>query len=374
MIGVDLLPSAVLHHLCGSIFFRKRSGVPDGKRRSVRRVGEDGGQPHDLQKNGTKQAKKRNFVYFCAFVPNKNPRNETLHVQAQTRRHAPQLLACRLYARPDGRRHRRHRRPAAGHRLRHRFGRLAREGHHHGRHRRLCRLAAGRQPRPDWRPDRRLHHHRLRHRPGVRRGGTSGGNAHGRRAAPAHGALPAGYGHQVHPLSHHRGLHERYCRDHLHHAGGRHLRPRLRRREGAGRLHREVGPLLPPLRHGQLVEYARRRAEHRHHRPHAEAHAPHPRLARGHRRDDGSRLGAAPLCGHRLHRHHRRPLHDSLRAARRGAPGPRLGGRAEPLPGSGDHRAAGGHRVAPLGHGATASSRTATTRTPSSSPRVRPTC
>ena len=74
------------------------------------------------------------------------------------------------------------------------------------------------------------------------------------------------------------------------------------------------------------------------------------RLAGGHHPCHRGRMADEDLRRHRRHRHHRRPLQHPRRTARCGHSRPGLGGGEEPLPRGADHRRAGRHRVAALGH------------------------
>ncbi|KZS01052.1 Sodium-independent sulfate anion transporter-like protein, partial [Daphnia magna] len=108
--------------------------------------------------------------------------------------------------------HRRHRRPAPGHRLCHRFGRQARARPVHRHHCRLPDLGPGRLQRADRRAGRRLHRRDLRHRATLRPGQSAGRHHVGwlladRARRPAAGRLGA-----LHPGEHRDRLHQRHCR------------------------------------------------------------------------------------------------------------------------------------------------------------------
>ena len=292
---------------------------------------------------------------FAASLPNYHGKSiqthhETFGVQTQTVRLSEKLFETHVRFRPDGRHHRRHRRAAAGYRVRHRLGRIAREGHRHGHPRRTGRLAAGRKPRTDRRAYGRIHRHHIRHHPAIRRGGPDRRHADGRRAARTDGRLPARSRHQVHPLPRRRRLHERHRRDDLHDADCRRVRSGLRRREGSGRLCRQVAALFPPLRHGRLGERRRQRAERADYRVESEILEENTGIADRHRRRDRRRLLSEAVRRYRRHRHDRRPLHDPTEPAGRRRARTELGSDQEPVSGSRDDRRAGRHRVVAVGH------------------------
>ncbi len=83
------------------------------------------------------------------------------------------------------------------------------------------------------------------------------------------------------PLSHHRGLHGWYCPDDILHPDKRPLRSTYRRSR-PGRLHRQMGGLLPALRHHQPLGPRHRPGEHPHHSADAQGIAQDTGVARGH--------------------------------------------------------------------------------------------
>ena len=144
-----------------------------------------------------------NFSYFCTFF---KPKSINRFGSMKTFTFRPKLFSSlkgyskeTFYRRPNGRHHRRHRRAAAGYRIRHRVGRLSRKRDYHGHHRRVRHLAAGRQQSTDRRPHRSLYRDRLRYHRPLRRNRTDRSDDHGRRD-PGHARrLQAGHGHQIHP-------------------------------------------------------------------------------------------------------------------------------------------------------------------------------
>ena len=174
------------------------------------------------------------FCYICAALTKLTLTNiryrETHHrFPTQTFHGAEKLRPPEIHRRPDGRHHRRHRRPPPRHRIRHSQRRFARKGTHHRHHRRLHRLVPRRQQRPDRRPHGSLHRHRRRHHQPVRHRRTRHRHRHGRHHPCPARTLQTRRRHQIHPLSHHRGLHGWYCSDDILHPDKRPLRSTYRR-------------------------------------------------------------------------------------------------------------------------------------------------
>ena len=151
-------------------------------------------------------------------------------------------------------RYRGHRSPPAGHRLRYRIWRHARTGHHHCHRGRFDYLAPRRFARTNWRPHGSVHCYYSRHHPAVWDAGPDDSDAPRGRVPYIIRALPSGHHHQVHPLPHRGGFHQRYRADNLHHAGEGPLRLDHRRCR-ACRLHLQVGLLCAELREHRPVEH-----------------------------------------------------------------------------------------------------------------------
>ena len=117
--------------------------------------------------------------------------------------------------RPHGRRHRRHRRAPARHRVRDRQRRHSGPRALHRDHRRIPHLRARRLARADRRPDRRVRRHRLRHRPEVRRRWPHRRDDHGRRV-PRHARCSRELGSAIKFIPH-PGGHRVHERDRGHH-------------------------------------------------------------------------------------------------------------------------------------------------------------
>ena len=192
------------------------------------------------------------FVLLPLFLENKE------HATSKTALAGlPEGLQRRgIHQRSFSRPHRRHCRPAFGHRLRHRFRCDAGEGHHHSHCGRIHHLAARRHQGANRRPDRRLHRHHLRHRqqPRIRSSGPARGHHAGRTHPHRVGCVPTGRRHQVHSLPHCHRLHRRHRRHDLHHPDGRHHGPHAgsfgqrrqshhRSPQDSGRFHRQMDML-----------------------------------------------------------------------------------------------------------------------------------
>ena len=115
----------------------------------------------------------------------------------------------------------------------------------------------GRQQSPDRRSYGSIYRHYLWHHTTIRRGRTDCSHANGGRTPCIIRSVQAGSCHQIHSLSYHRRIYQRYRRHYFHDPDCRYFRFIFRRRESAGRLRREVADLFPTLRHDQLVEYHR---------------------------------------------------------------------------------------------------------------------
>ena len=199
-----------------------------------------------------KRGYKPKIAYFCTFKF--LTVNETYRiVPSPVLRSVPGLFASDVFGRPDGRPGRWHRGPAAGYRLRYRFGRVARKGNHHGRGRGVRRLAAGRKPGTDRRPYGCLHRHRLRRRPAIRRNRAAGCDVHGRRAAGRDGVVQTRRRHPVHSLSRRGGVHSRHRPDDFHDADRRPVRDEFRRGTRAGDF---IGKWMLYFRHFGSVNWA----------------------------------------------------------------------------------------------------------------------
>ena len=124
-----------------------------------------------------------------------------------------------IHGRPHGRPYSGHRGSATGHRLWHCIRRFTLTGHPHSHHRRLLRERSGRQQGADRWSHRCLHRHHLRHcqRPQSGSVGPDDSYHAGRRVPYPAGYIPLGHHHQVYPLPHRGGFHQRYSRHHLHH-------------------------------------------------------------------------------------------------------------------------------------------------------------
>ena len=124
-----------------------------------------------------------------------------------------------IHGRPDGRPYSGHCGSATGHRLWHCIWRFTLTGHSHSHHRRLHRERSGRQQGADRRSHRCLHRHHLRHCQRPQSGSVGPDDSHhaGRRVPHPAGRIPLGHHHQVYPLPHRGGFHQRYSRHHLHH-------------------------------------------------------------------------------------------------------------------------------------------------------------
>ena len=136
-----------------------------------------------------------------------------------------------LFADLQRRRHRRHRRPPAGHRVRASPAASRPSAGCHRHRRRLPDLGARRLARADRRAHRRVRRHRLRHRPEVRLRRAHGRHAHGRRASSSRWALARlGAAIKFIPLSRGDRLHERHRGHHLLQPGQGPARPAHGRR------------------------------------------------------------------------------------------------------------------------------------------------
>ena len=108
-----------------------------------------------------------------------------------------------------------HRRPAAGHGIRHRLGRPAGAGAVYGHRRGAVDLGFRRYPRADFRPDRRIHRRALDHHGATRHRRPANRHADGRsHSAGVRNRAPRSRD-QVHPQSRHRGLYGRNRRHHF---------------------------------------------------------------------------------------------------------------------------------------------------------------
>ena len=234
--------------------------------------------------------------------------DENIYVPSETFQFAERLLERDFYRRPNGRHHRRHRRAAAGYRIRHRVGRLSRKRDYHGHHRRVRHLAAGRQQSTDRRPHRSLYRDRLRYHRPLRRNRTDRSDDHGRRD-PGHARrLQAGHGHQIHPLPDRRRIHQRHRGYDLHHADQRPARTERGLRPG--RFPTQMAVLFRKYRHGRPAFGRRRNRQHRHHRPMASHLEKNSRFAGRHLRNDASYLPAQTVRRSHLDRNDRRPFPD----------------------------------------------------------------
>lgn len=208
----------------------------------------------------------------------------------------------------------------------------------------------GGQQRPDRRPHGSLHRHRRRHHQPVRHRRTRHRHRHGRHHPCPARTLQTRRRHQIHPLSHHRGLHGWYCSDDILHPDKRPLRSTYRRSR-PGRLHRQMGGLLPALRHHQPLGPRHRPGEHPHHSADAQGIAQDTGVARGHHPRYRRLLPAQKVLRHRYDRDHRRPLQHQPRHT-----GPRRvllqsGDHPRPAATGLHHRHARRHRIAAFGHG-----------------------
>ena len=168
-----------------------------------------------------------------------------------------ELFERNVYGGPDGRHHRRYRGASTGYRFRDRFGSFARKRYYHCYHCGIHHFPVGRQQSPDRRSYRSIYRHYLWHHTTIRRGRTDCSHADGGRTPCIIRSVQAGSCHQIHSLSYHRRIYQRYRRHYFHDPDCRYFRFIFRRRESAGRLRREVADLFPSLRHDQLVEYHR---------------------------------------------------------------------------------------------------------------------